>query len=179
MALRDKERYFWLKLHCDFFKRHDIRVLEKKQNGKELVLLFLKLMTESLDHEGVLRFSEDLPYTEEMLACVTDTDPEVLRAGIQSFQELGMLQVQEDGTILIPVVERLVGSETHQNRRKREAMQRKADENPDLFLSTCGVKLTPEKEIESETNIETDTDTDSDTDTHPDFGSISVSISSA
>ena len=26
MAGRDRERYFWLKLHRDFFKRHDITV---------------------------------------------------------------------------------------------------------------------------------------------------------
>ena len=67
MAARDKERYFWVKLRRDFFKRHDIRILEKRQNGKELVLLFLKLMAESVDHEGTLRFSEALPYSEEML----------------------------------------------------------------------------------------------------------------
>ena len=63
MAARDKERYFWLKLHRNFFKRHDIRILENMPNGKELVLLYLKLLAESVDHEGALRFSDTLPYS--------------------------------------------------------------------------------------------------------------------
>ena len=33
MAERDKERYFWLKLHRDFFKRHDITILEGMPGG--------------------------------------------------------------------------------------------------------------------------------------------------
>ena len=46
MAARDKERYYWLKLKRDFFKRHDIRVIEDMPNGKEYVLFYLKLMVE-------------------------------------------------------------------------------------------------------------------------------------
>ena len=67
MAARDKERYYWLKLKRDFFKRHDIRVIEDMPNGKEYVLFYLKLMVEAIDHEGALRFSDTIPYSESML----------------------------------------------------------------------------------------------------------------
>ncbi len=63
MAARDKERFYWLKLHRNFFKRHDMMILEEMPDGKEQVLLYLKLMTEAIDHEGKLRFSETIPYT--------------------------------------------------------------------------------------------------------------------
>ena len=156
MASRDKERYFWLKLRRDFFKRHDIRILEKKQNGKELVLLFLKLMAESVDHEGALRFSEALPYSEEMLACVTDTDPETVRLGLQAFQELGMVELREDGTLLIPVVAKLLDSETVSARRKRDYRQEKQGEGD--TVPQMSPVCPREKETETDKDKESNTD---------------------
>ena len=55
-------KYYWLKLKKDFFKRHDIRILESMPNGEQTVLFYLKLMLESVDHDGELRFSEEIPY---------------------------------------------------------------------------------------------------------------------
>ena len=49
-------KYYWLKLKRDFFKRHDIRIVEGMPNGKEYILFYLKLLCESVDHEGSLRF---------------------------------------------------------------------------------------------------------------------------
>ena len=63
MAARDSERYYWLKLDRGFFKRHDIAILEGMPGGKQMVLFYLKLMVESIDHEGMLRFSDTLPYS--------------------------------------------------------------------------------------------------------------------
>ena len=78
-----------MKLHRDFFKRHDIRIIEDMPDGKEAVLFYLKLMLESVDHEGALRFSEEVPYTESMLASVTGTGIEVVRSSLRLFTELG------------------------------------------------------------------------------------------
>ena len=170
MAARDKERYFWMKLHRGFFRRHDIRVLEKMQNGKELVLLYLKLMAESIDHEGALRFSDVLPYTEDMLASVTDTDPEILHLGLQVFQEFGLLEVLEDGTIWIPGAAKLLDSETYAAKRKREGTK-----------GACGGKLPPvggnsaqETESEEETEKETESDTESDAETETETEGLTV-----
>lgn len=156
MSARDKERYYWLKLHRNFFKRHDIRILENMPNGKELVLLYLKLMTESVDHEGALRFSDTLPYSEEMLASVTDTAEEIVHTGMQIFQELRILEVQEDGTIFLPAAAKLLDSETYAAKRKREAKE------PD------GGKFPPFRgnfAQEKETDTESDTDKDTEIET--------------
>ena len=67
-------KYYWLKLKRDFFKRHDIRIIEEMPNGKDYLLFYLKLLCESVDHEGNLRFSEQVPYNVEMLSIVTNTN---------------------------------------------------------------------------------------------------------
>ena len=155
MAARDKERYFWLKLHRNFFKRHDIRILENMPNGKELVLFYMKLLTESVDHEGRLRFSDTLPYSEEMLASVTDTEAETVRTAMQIFRELKLLEVQEDGTIFLPAAAKLLDSETYAARRKREAKEPGGGSFPP-FRGNYAREKDTDTEIDTETETETD-----------------------
>jgi predicted phage replisome organizer len=120
MASRDSERYYWLKLHKDFFKRHDISVVEDMPNGKDYVLFYLKLMLESVDHEGALRFSDTIPYSEAMLASVTRTNVDIVRSALKVFIELGMVEVFDDQTLFLRQVAELLDSETFQSKRKRE-----------------------------------------------------------
>jgi predicted phage replisome organizer len=67
-----KSKFYWLKLDKDFFKRHDIKIIEAMPNGKDYILFYLKLLCESIDHNGSLRFSENIPYNEEMLSIITN-----------------------------------------------------------------------------------------------------------
>lgn len=67
-------KYYWLKLKRDFFKRHDIRIIEEMENGKDYILFYLKLLVESIDHNGNLRFSDTIPYNDKMIAIITNTD---------------------------------------------------------------------------------------------------------
>ena len=77
-------RYYWIKLKRDFFKRHDIRIIEEMQNGKDYILFYLKLLCESVDHDGNLRFSEQIPYSEQMLSVITNTNLDIVRSAINT-----------------------------------------------------------------------------------------------
>ena len=94
----DSKKYYWLKLKKDFFKRHDIKFLESISDGQLSVLFYLKLMLESIDHEGELRFSDKVPYSPEMLAAITDTDIEVVKASLGYLTQLGMIEITQDGS---------------------------------------------------------------------------------
>lgn len=122
MAEKDK-RYYWLKLKRDFFKRHDIRIVEDQTNGKEYILFYLKLLCESVDHDGNLRFSDQIPYNEEMLSTITNTNVDIVRNAVRIFSELNMMQIMDDGTVFMNQVQEMIGSETYwaeQKRRQRE-----------------------------------------------------------
>ena len=153
MAARDSERYYWLKLDRGFFKRHDITVIEDMPNGKDYVLFYLKLMLESVDHEGALRFSDTIPYNEQMLASVTHTNIDIVRAAMKLLIELGMVEVFDDKTLFMKEVAKLLDSETYAAKRKRE--QRKEDEKGDNVPRLSPV-CPQEKEIEIETELETE-----------------------
>lgn len=119
--MASNKRYYWLKLKADFFKRHDIRVIESMQNGKDYVLFLLKLMTESIHHEGNLRFSDTLPYNEEMLSAITNTNVDIVRSAMKIFVNLGMVEILDDETIYMTEVEKLIGSETQSTIRSRKS----------------------------------------------------------
>lgn len=118
MAEKDK-RYYWLKLKRDFFKRHDIRIIENMPNGKDYILFYLKLLCESVDHDGKLRFSDEIPYNEEMLATITDTNVDVVRQAIKIFASLNFMELMDDGTYYMSKVSEMIGSETYWAERKR------------------------------------------------------------
>lgn len=120
MANNDKKRYYWLKLHKDFFKRHEIKIVEDMPNGKEYILFYLKLLLESVTHEGKLRFSDTIPYNVQMLASLTNTNIDIVKSAMQIFLELKMIEVLDDETIYMIEVEQLIGSETGAAARKRE-----------------------------------------------------------
>ena len=113
-------KYFWLKLKKDFFKRHDIRIIEGMPDGKEIVLFYIKLMLESIDHEGKLRFSDEIPYTPAMLASVTNTDIGIVTQALTILSELNLLVLDDNGTFILPKVMEMVGYETEWAKKKRE-----------------------------------------------------------
>jgi len=149
-----EKKYYWLKLKRDFFKRHDIRIIEAMPNGKDYILFYLKLLLESIDHEGKLRFSDTIPYNEQMLSIITNTNIDIVKSAMEIFKELQMIDVYDDQTIYMAEVEKLIGSET-----KGAARVRKHRENQKLLQCNAPVtKCNTEIEIEKELDIEQEID---------------------
>jgi predicted phage replisome organizer len=120
------KKYYWLKLKRDFFKRHDIRIIEEMQNGKDYILFYLKLLLESIDHDGNLRFSDAIPYNEQMLSVVTNTNIDIVKAAMDLFLKLNMIEIMDDETIYMSEVEKLIGSESSSAERMRRSREKQA-----------------------------------------------------
>lgn len=127
MADYNKERFYWLKLKRDFFKRHDIQIIEAMPNGKDYVLFYLKLMVESIDHEGELRFSDTIPYNEQMLSVVTNTNIDIVRSAIKLLTELKFVEILDDKTLYLKEVKPLIESQTVGAERRKLQRKKKAE----------------------------------------------------
>lgn len=121
MAGNDNKRYYWLKLKKDFFQQHQIKVLKSLPNGRLYALIYLELMAESTSHEGELRYSKMLPYDTVTLSAVIDEDKDNVEKAIETLINLELVEILDDGTIYLREIEKLIGSETGQTIRKREA----------------------------------------------------------
>ncbi len=131
-------KYYWLRLKEDFFTRHDILYLEDRPNGAKIVLFYLKLMTESIDHEGRLRFSDNRPYTREMLATITRTDIAIVEEAMDLLYELELLECDEDKTLILPKVPDLIGFETEWAKKKRDYRDKITEEKKGQDEDTKG-----------------------------------------
>ena len=163
-----ERRYFWLKLPTGFFKRHDIKILEAMDNGKDYLLFYMKLMLESLDHEGQLRFSDAIPYDYKMLSIVTDTNVDIVKTAMEVLEKLQLIKIMDDETIYIQAVERMIGSETAAAERQRRSREnRRALEGESVTMSQAVTAChSPsqichrEIEIDKEKEIEIDKEKD-------------------
>lgn len=117
--MSETKKYYWLKLKKDFFKRHDIRIIESMENGETYALFYLKLLVESISHEGKLRFSDTIPYNDKMLATITNTNIDIVRSAINIFSELKMLDILDDDTIYMNQIQEMIGGETEWAEKKR------------------------------------------------------------
>lgn len=150
--MADVKKYYWLKLKRDFFKRHDIRIIEEMPNGKDYILFYLKMLLESIDHEGELRFSEAIPYNEQMLSVITNTNIDIVKSAMKIFIDLNMIELFDDSTIYMSEVQRLIGSETagaervRKHREKVKMLQCNTDE------TKCNTEIDIEKELYKDIN---------------------------
>lgn len=162
--MADGKKFYWLKLKRDFFKRHDIRIIEEMPNGKDYVLFYLKLLLESIDHEGSLRFSDTIPYNEQMLSVVTNTNIDIVRSAMKLFIELGLMSICDDQTIYMAEVEKLIGSAADNdgaNRVRRFRERKKQEALPGVIgaLQSVTESVTKDNERKRE-EIDKELDTD-------------------
>lgn len=157
--MSNTKKYYWLKLQNDFFKRNDIRVVEAMPNGKDYIIFYLKLLCESIVNDGVLRFSEEIPYSDEMLSTITSTNIDVVRSAINVFKELKMIEIYDDGTLFMKQVEKMVGSETKWANYKRVSRNQNKEigqcpTNVQKQIGNCPIETEKDIEIEKDKDID-------------------------
>ena len=159
------KRYFWLKLKKDFFKRHDIRIVEEMDNGKEYILFYLKLIAESVDHAGHLRFSDTIPYDEKMLSTITNTNIDIVRSACKIFSSLNLMECLDDGTLFLTESSKMIGSEessTERVKKYREkqkllsgnGMKRDETECNMLHVTKCNTYIDKDIDLDLKTKKE-------------------------
>lgn len=168
----DKHKY-WLKFYKDFLKSPQMKVIRKMPNGAEYILLYMALMLESIESVGHLRFSDNVPYNNDMLSSVTDTNIDIVRTGMKLFEELGMIQILPDKTIFLPDVPKLTGKECDSASRVRKYRLRQKENlemlqcNVDVTkcnsdVTKCNDNIEEEKEIEIDSREDIDIEKDID-----------------
>ena len=170
----DKKVFYFLKLQRDFFQRTEVKLLEGQQNGKAYVLFYLKIMVESLANNGYLRLNDKIPYDVTMLATITNTDIDTVRAAVAALINMGLLTQTEDGGYFVEEVAKITGRmvDSPAAIRKRRQREREAEEaaKDTLRLPENG---TNENVTNCHTEV-TDTSHESVTKCHEKYRSIEV-----
>lgn len=163
MAEKEK-KYFWLKLPRNFFDKHYIKALRRKKHedfpevfGNMLVLFYVWMLAESIDHSGCLRYSESKPYDAETLSDVSDFPLHFVTLALPIFTELELVVTESDGTLFLPKSLKMIGSESASAQRVREYREReknktKPTETPEN--TECNERVTESNVDVQKGNIE-------------------------
>ncbi|MBQ9557644.1 MAG: phage replisome organizer N-terminal domain-containing protein [Clostridia bacterium] len=157
------KRYYWLKLHDDFFNELHIKKLRRAEDGWRMIAVYQMMLLRAIRADGMLIFGgveEDL--TSE-LALAFDVDEETVRATLDYLESRGLAECSGEDYFL-PEAASNTGSESagaqrvREHRRRAKALQIDGEEphcNVETLQRNAGVMdlkraRNAEKEIETE-----------------------------
>ena len=150
--MAEPKRYFWLKLHKDFFQRKEIKRLRKIAGGDTYTIIYLKMLLRSIMSDGKLYFDGLEDDFASELALDLDEKEENVQITIQYLLKSGLLEMCSDEEYYLPDTKDSTGCETAAASRMRKcrAKKDKLERNNVTPMLQSGYG---EKEIEIEIEI--------------------------
>ena len=92
----------WIKLATDFFEDRKIKQIRARQDGDAILLIWINLLVLAglVNDGGLVYLTQGVPYTEEMLAEETKRDLSLVRAALDLFRSLHMIEDTPDGLLI-------------------------------------------------------------------------------
>ena len=149
--MADGKRYFWLRLHDDFFRSVRIKKLRRMAGGDTYVVIYLKMQLKAMKTDGVLTWrGYEQDFVDE-LAIDLDEEPDNVRVTLAYLLSCGLAETEDKVNFFLPYAVENTGSETAAAERMRK-MRERNNVTPQLQDRYGEI----EKEIEIDTEIEKD-----------------------
>jgi len=141
------KRYYWLKLHDDFFNSKRIKKMRRMAGGDTYTIIYLKLQLMAMKKDGVLTFSGLEPSFAEELALDLDEEVDDVRMTLAYLVSCGLAESNGDATLFFPYAVENVGSEGASAARVRAFRERQNTEALPEALH-CNISVTERKRRE-------------------------------
>ena len=88
----------WIKLAADIFDNRKIRQIESLPDGDAIVVIWLKLLclAGNINDSGLVYFTKEIPYTEEMMATQFNRPLPTIKLALKVFEQFGMIKTEAD-----------------------------------------------------------------------------------
>lgn len=152
--MAEPKRYFWLKLHKDFFQRKEIKRLRKIAGGDTYTIIYLKMLLRSIMSEGKLYFDGLEEDFSSELALDLDESEENVQITVTYLLNSGLLEMRSEDEYYLPDTKNSTGCETavaarvRRHRDKKKALHCNADVTQVKHL--CNGEIEIEKELYKE-----------------------------
>lgn len=116
------KKYYWLKLKNTYFNQLTQKKMKRQPNGKEMQIIYLRMLLSSIDKEGKIYYQGVYDSLEEELAEEFDESIEIVKQTIRFLIDNNMVTIDADHTCHIPEAVECIGSEwdsAERMRRKR------------------------------------------------------------
>jgi len=93
----------WIKLSTSMFDDEKVKLIEQMPDADTILVIWVKLLTQAgkTNSSGYIFLSENIPYTDEMLATIFDRPISTIRLALRTFEYLGMIGIDDNSFISI------------------------------------------------------------------------------
>jgi len=169
----------WIKLSVDLFDNRKIKQIRKIPDGDAIIGVWLQILclAGKTNDNGLVYFSEDLPYTDEMLATEFERPLNVIRLSLSTFIKFKMIEVHDD-TLLVSNWEKYQSANKLNiiKEQNRVRQQNYRDRQKQLADSNVTVTLHNATELELELELDKELDKDKDIMSENKFSDDSIPI---
>lgn len=145
--MSDAKRFYWLKLHADFFDEKYIKALRRLPQGDSLTIVYLKMQLKSLKTEGLIRYEGILPDSMAELAMALDEDEHITKLAVEALIRFGVVERWSDETLYLSAMQSLIGSESESAERVRRHRALKKDAET-LHCNACVTDSNADKSVD-------------------------------
>ncbi len=146
----------WIKLVSDMFDNRKIKQIRKMPDSDAIIVIWLQILCLAghTNDNGLVYFSKDIPYTDEMLSTEFDRPVATIRLALSVLVKFGMIEIIND-ILMVTNWEkyqnqgRLESIRDYNREKKRESRQRQKLLLHDLSL-TCQTRQATDIEVEVE-----------------------------
>lgn len=122
--MAEGKRYYWLRLHDDFFRSVRIKRLRKMAGGDSYVIIYLKMQLKAMKTDGVLTWKGYEQDFIDELALDLDEAPDDIRVTLAYLLQFGLATTQDNINFFLPYAVENTGSETAAAERMRKMRER-------------------------------------------------------
>ena len=160
------KKYYWLKLKNTYFNQLTQKKMKRQPNGKEMQIIYLRMLLSSIDKEGKIYYQGVYDSLEEELAEEFDESIEIVKQTIRFLIDNNMVTIDDSFNCYIPEAAECIGSEwdsAERMRKKRNLDKASQCDNDvthsddditlsDIYVTSCDTEIEKreEKELERE-----------------------------
>lgn len=93
----------WIKIAVDMFEDEKIDFISSLPDSAEIILIWVRLLTMAgrCNAGGFIMLTENIPYTDEMLASKFHKPLSIVRLALETFRRMGMIEQGADGRLYV------------------------------------------------------------------------------
>lgn len=102
-------RYYWLKLHDNFFDKFEIKKLRKIPGGDTYTIIYLKLLILTRNTGGIYNFKGMESHVHKEIALDINEDESAVELALNALKMLKLLE-EKEGDVALPEHEQVIGA---------------------------------------------------------------------
>lgn len=150
----------WIKIVTNIFDNRKVKQIETMPEGDTILVIWFKLicLAGSINDNGMIYLTSEIPYTEDMLAAQFGRPLAVVRLALRTFESFGMIEVV-DNFLCLPSWEKYQSADKLAGMRSKNA-ERQARYRERQKAKMLGNAVTPALPVTQHNALDIDRDID-------------------